>query len=87
LCLVHGQLQFGYGISPFAEYVGQFHTLRLGESLDASNAAVVALLEQARAVLIQQTSDPVAAQQLAWQALKSMRQQQEIGILLISMSF
>jgi DHA2 family multidrug resistance protein len=54
----------------------QFHTLRLGESLDSFNAAVVSFLEQARALFLQQTGDPVAAQQLAWQALENLRQQQ-----------
>src|SRR5271169_2253808 len=54
----------------------QFHTLRLGESLDAFNAAVVSFLEQARGTFLQQTGDPVAAQQLAWQALENLRQQQ-----------
>ena len=54
----------------------QFHTLRLGESLDAFNAAVVSFLERARGVFLQQTGDPVAAQQLAWQALENLRQQQ-----------
>jgi MFS transporter, DHA2 family, multidrug resistance protein len=54
----------------------QFHTLRLGESLDAFNAAVVSFLEQARGVFVQQTGDPVAAQQqLAWPALESLHQQ------------
>jgi MFS transporter, DHA2 family, multidrug resistance protein len=54
----------------------QFHTLRLGESLDSFNAAVVSFLEQARATLLPQTGDPVAAQQLAVQALENLRQQQ-----------
>jgi len=54
----------------------QFHTLRLGESLDSLNQAVVSFLEQARGVFLQQTSDPVAAQQLALQALENLRQQQ-----------
>jgi MFS transporter, DHA2 family, multidrug resistance protein len=54
----------------------QFHTLRLGESLDSFNAAVVSFLEQARGAFLQQTGDPVAAQQLAWQTLESLRQQQ-----------
>jgi DHA2 family multidrug resistance protein len=54
----------------------QFHTLRLGESLDSFNAAVVSFLDQARGVFLQQTGDPVAAQQLAWQALENLRQQQ-----------
>ena len=54
----------------------QFHTLRLGESLDAFNTAVASFLEQARGAFLQQTGDPVAAQQLAWQALENLRQQQ-----------
>src|SRR5262249_35862543 len=54
----------------------QFHTLRLGESLDSLNQAVVSFLEQARGVFLQQTGDPVAAQQLALQALENLRQQQ-----------
>jgi DHA2 family multidrug resistance protein len=54
----------------------QFHTLRLGESLDPFNPAVASFLEQARRAFLQQTGDPVAAQQLAWQALENLRQQQ-----------
>ena len=54
----------------------QFHDLRLGESLDPFNPAVQSFLDQARAVFLQQTGDPVAAQQLAWQALDNLRQQQ-----------
>jgi MFS transporter, DHA2 family, multidrug resistance protein len=48
----------------------QFRTLRLGESLDPFNPAVRAFLEQAQARFLQQTGEPAAAQQLAWQALK-----------------
>jgi DHA2 family multidrug resistance protein len=54
----------------------QFHTLRLGESLDPFNPAVASFLDQARGAFLQQTGDPVAAQQLAWQALENLRQQQ-----------
>ena len=54
----------------------QFHILRLGESLDSFNANVVSFLDQARAVFLQQTGDPSAAQQLAWQTLENLRQQQ-----------
>jgi DHA2 family multidrug resistance protein len=54
----------------------QFHTLRLGESLDAFNATVASFLEQARATFLQQTGDPVAAQQFAVQTLENLRQQQ-----------
>jgi DHA2 family multidrug resistance protein len=54
----------------------QFHTLRLGESLDPFNPAVHSFVEQAQARFLQQTGDPAAAQQLAWQALENLRQQQ-----------
>jgi MFS transporter, DHA2 family, multidrug resistance protein len=54
----------------------QFHSLRLGESLDPFDAAADSFLEQARALFLQQIGDPVAAQQLAWQALENLRQQQ-----------
>ena len=54
----------------------QFHTLRLGEYLDPFNPAVQSFLEQAQARFLQQTGDPASAQQLAWQALETLRQQQ-----------
>ena len=54
----------------------QFHILRLGESLDSFNAAVMSFLDQARETFLQQTGDPSAAQQLAWQVLENLRQQQ-----------
>ena len=52
----------------------QFHTLRLGEYLDPFNAAVHAFIAQTRALL--QTGDPALSQQLTWQALETLRQQQ-----------
>src|SRR3978361_2165016 len=54
----------------------QFHGLRLGESLDPFNAAAGSFVDQASGRFVQQTGDPVAAQQLAWQALENLRQQQ-----------
>jgi DHA2 family multidrug resistance protein len=54
----------------------QFHTLRLGEYLDPFNPAVQSFLEQAQARFLQQTGDPAAAQQLAWQSLANLRHQQ-----------
>src|ERR1700729_2764179 len=54
----------------------QFHTLRLGETLDPFNPAVQSFIEQAQARFLQQTGDPVAAQQLAVQALANLREQQ-----------
>jgi DHA2 family multidrug resistance protein len=58
----------------------QFHTLRLGETLDAFNANVASFLDQARGVFLQQTGDPTAAQQRAWQALENLRQQQAASL-------
>jgi DHA2 family multidrug resistance protein len=52
----------------------QFHTLRLGEYLDPFNAAATSFVDQAQTQL--QNGDPVAAQQLALQALQNLRQQQ-----------
>ena len=60
----------------FQERRDQFHTLRLGEYLDSFNAAANSFLTQAQAFFLQQTADPVAAQQLAWQQLENVRQQQ-----------
>ncbi len=60
----------------FQERRDQFHTLRLGESLDPFNPATASFLEKAQGAFLQQTGDPVSAQQLAWQALENLRQQQ-----------
>jgi MFS transporter, DHA2 family, multidrug resistance protein len=54
----------------------QFHTLRLGEYLDPFNPAVQSFLEQSKAFVLQQTGDPALSQELAWQALENLRQQQ-----------
>ena len=55
----------------------QFHSLRLGESLDPfSPANARSFLDQASGPFLQQTGDPVAAQQMALQALENLRQQQ-----------
>jgi DHA2 family multidrug resistance protein len=60
----------------FQERRDQFHTLRLGEYLDSFNAAANSFLARAQAFFLQQTADPVAAQQLALQELENLRQQQ-----------
>jgi len=60
----------------FQERRDQFHTLRLGEYLDPFNAAANSFLAHAKAFFLQQTTDPVAAQQFAWQELENLRQQQ-----------
>ena len=54
----------------------QFHSLRLGENLDPLNPAVASYLDQAQPVFLQQTGDPVAAQQMALQSLADLRAQQ-----------
>lgn len=51
----------------------QFHNLRLGEWLDPFNTATHSFLNHASAPFLQQTGDPVAARQLALQALDSLR--------------
>src|SRR5262249_35678255 len=53
-----------------------FHELRLGESLDPFNPAANSFLDQARAMFLENTGDPAGAEQLAWQALENLRQQQ-----------
>ena len=60
----------------YQERRDQFHTLRLGEYLDSFNAAAKSFLTQAQSLFLQQTADPVALQQLAWQQLENLRQQQ-----------
>jgi len=54
----------------------QIHTLRLGEYLDPFNPAVHSFTEQSKAFLLQQTGDPALSQELTWQALETLRQQQ-----------
>jgi DHA2 family multidrug resistance protein len=60
----------------FQERRDQFHTLRLGEYLDPFSAAAKAFLAQAQSLFLQQTADPVALQQLAWQQLENVHEQQ-----------
>jgi DHA2 family multidrug resistance protein len=60
----------------FQERRDQFHVLRLGEYLDPFNAAANSFLAQARDLFFQQTGDPAASQQFAWQQLDTLRQQQ-----------
>src|SRR5271168_574965 len=46
----------------------QFHSLRLGETLDPFNAAVTSFIGQVQAQAKLEIGDPAALQQLAWQA-------------------
>ncbi len=54
----------------------QFHLLRLGENLDNLNPAVSSYFSQTQPLYLQQTGDPVAAQQMTLRALDNLRQQQ-----------
>ncbi len=54
----------------------QFHSLRLNEYLDPFNPAAQSFIGRAQAFFLQQTGDPIAARQLAWQELENLRQQQ-----------
>jgi DHA2 family multidrug resistance protein len=54
----------------------QFHSLRLGEHLDLLNPAVNNFLSDANPIYLQQSGDPVTAQQTALQALSDLRDQQ-----------
>jgi DHA2 family multidrug resistance protein len=64
----------------FQERREEFHSLRLGEYLDPFNAAANSFLAKAHAVFLQQTADPVAAQQFAWQQLGVLRDQQAASL-------
>ena len=54
----------------------QFHTLRLNENLDSLNPAVNSFSEQAHASFLTQTGDSALSQQMTWQALANVRDQQ-----------
>ncbi|MBV8746828.1 MAG: MFS transporter, partial [Xanthobacteraceae bacterium] len=65
----------------------QFHSLRLGEYLDPFNPAVQSFTDQARAMFLEQSGDPVAAQQLALQALDNVRDQQASALASFDVSW
>ncbi len=54
----------------------QFHTARVGEFLDPFNPNLNDFAERGRAYFFNQTGDPAGAQQMTWQALEDLRQQQ-----------
>jgi MFS transporter, DHA2 family, multidrug resistance protein len=64
----------------FQERRDQFHTLRLGEYLDPFSAAANSFLATTKGFFLQQTGDPVAAQQLAWQQLDNVLQAQSSSL-------
>jgi DHA2 family multidrug resistance protein len=53
-----------------------FHALRLNENLDPLNPAVNSYIAQTQPEFLQQTGDHAAAQQMAWQSLENLREQQ-----------
>jgi DHA2 family multidrug resistance protein len=58
----------------------QFHLSRLGEFLDPLNPAVNSFAEQAQAYFFQLTGDQAGSQQMAWQVLANLRQQQAASL-------
>jgi DHA2 family multidrug resistance protein len=58
----------------------QFHAARVGEFLDPLNPVVNAFGEQGRSFFLQHTGDPAASQQMTWQALEDLRQQQAASL-------
>jgi DHA2 family multidrug resistance protein len=58
----------------------QFHTARVGEFLDPLNPYVTSFSEQSRAFFLQQTGDPAASQQMTWQSLSDLRDQQATSL-------
>jgi DHA2 family multidrug resistance protein len=58
----------------------QFHTARVGEFLDPFNPAVTSFADQGRAFFFQQTGDPSGAQEMTWQVLADLHQQQAASL-------
>jgi len=58
----------------------QFHSLRLNENLDTLNPAVNSFFQQAQPSFLHQNGDPVAAKQMALQALANLREQQSSAL-------
>ncbi len=65
----------------------QFHSLRLGENLDPLNPAVTSYVDQAQRVFLQQSGDPVAANQVALQSLANLREQQSSSLAYFDVFF
>jgi DHA2 family multidrug resistance protein len=58
----------------------QFHVSRVGEFLDPLNATVANFYEQGQAFFYQQTGDPAGSQQMAYQVLADLRDQQAASL-------
>ena len=65
----------------------QFHSLRLGENLDPLNPAVNSYVDQAQRAFLQQSGDPVAANQVALQSLANLREQQSSSLAYFDVFF
>ena len=65
----------------------QFHSLRLGENLDPLNPAVNSYVDQTQRVFLQQSGDPVAANQVALQSLANLREQQSSSLAYFDVFF
>jgi len=65
----------------------QFHSLRLGENLDPMNPAVNSYVDQTQRVFLQQSGDPVAANQMALQSLANLREQQSSSLAYFDVFF
>ena len=65
----------------------QFHSLRLGENLDPLNPAVNSYVDQTQRVFLQQSGDPVAANQIALQNLANLREQQSSSLAYFDVFF
>jgi len=65
----------------------QFHTLRLNENIDPLNPLVSDALASGHSFFLQQTGDPVAAQQLSLQVLSQARDQQASALSFFDIFF
>ena len=65
----------------------QFHSLRLGENLDPLNPAVNSYVDQTQRVFLQQSGDPIAANQAALQSLANLREQQSSALAYFDVFF
>ncbi len=58
----------------------QFHTLRMNENLDLLNPAVTDFAGRGQAIYFQATGDPAGSQQMTWQRLSDLRDQQAASL-------
>jgi DHA2 family multidrug resistance protein len=58
----------------------QFQTARVNEFLDPLNPYVNTFSEQGQALYLQQTGDPAGSQEMTWEALANLRDQQAASL-------